>query len=53
MLIKDSMASHRQRTAATKRSIWVDGGGGPHGVVVFGANLHDARLLGLLLEGVV
>ena len=39
--------------AASKRSILVDGSGGPLSVVVAGANVHDANLLAMTLEKVV
>lgn len=39
--------------AGSKRSILVDGGGGPLSAVVAGANVHDTKLLALTLEGIV
>ena len=37
----------------TKRSLIVDGEGGPLGVVVAGANVHDAKLLEATIEAMV
>ncbi len=37
----------------SKRSVLVDGSGGPLNVVVYGANVHDTKLLELTLESVV
>jgi putative transposase len=37
----------------TKRSVLVDGGGGPLSVVLAGANVNDFKLLRATLEGVV
>jgi putative transposase len=37
----------------TKRSILVDGGGGPLSVVVAGANVHDTKLLQATIEAIV
>ena len=39
--------------AGSKRSVLVDGRGGPLSVVVAGANVHDTKLLALTLESVV
>ena len=39
--------------AGSKRSVLVDGSGGPVSVVVAGANVHDTRLLRQTLENVV
>ena len=39
--------------AGNKRSILVDGSGGPLSVVVAGANVHDTKLLAMTLESVV
>ena len=39
--------------AGSKRSVLVDGSGGPLSVVVSGANVHDTKLLELTLESVV
>ncbi len=39
--------------AGSKKSILVDGGGGPLSVVVAGANVHDTKLLRLTLESIV
>jgi putative transposase len=39
--------------AGSKRSILVEGGGGPLSVVVAGANVHDTKLLRATLEAVV
>jgi putative transposase len=39
--------------AGTKKSILVEGGGGPLSLVVAGANVHDTRRLGATLEAVV
>ena len=39
--------------AGSKRSVLVDGGGGPLSVVVAGANVHDTKLLAITLESVV
>lgn len=39
--------------AGTKRSILVDGDGGPLSVVVAGANVNDFKLLGATIEAVV
>ena len=39
--------------AGSKKSILVDGGGGPLSAVVAGANVHDTRLLRLTLESIV
>ena len=37
----------------TKRSLLVEGSGGPLGAVIAGANVHDAKLLQATLEAVV
>jgi putative transposase len=37
----------------TKRSLLVEGQGGPLGLVIAGANVHDAKLLRATLEAVV
>jgi putative transposase len=37
----------------TKQSLWVEGDGGPLGVVVAGANIPDMRLLEATLEAIV
>ena len=39
--------------AGSKKSILVDGGGGPLSAVVAGANVHDTKLLRLTLESIV
>ena len=39
--------------AGSKRSILVDGGGGPLSVVVAGANVHDTKLLAMTLNSIV
>ena len=39
--------------AGSKRSILVDGGGGPLSVVVAGANVHDTKLLAITLDSIV
>ena len=39
--------------AGTKRSLLVDGEGGPLGIVVAGANVHDAKLLEATLDAIV
>ena len=39
--------------AGSKRSILVDGGGGPLSVVVAGANVHDTKLLDMTLNSIV
>ena len=39
--------------AGSKRSILVDGAGGPLSAVVAGANVHDTKLLALTLESIV
>ncbi len=39
--------------AGSKRSVLVDGGGGPLSMVVAGANVHDTNLPAMTLEGVV
>ena len=39
--------------AGSKRSILVDGGGGPLSVVVAGANVHDTKLLAMTLDSIV
>ena len=39
--------------AGSKRSVLVDGSGGPLSVVVAGANVHDTKLLALTLESIV
>ena len=39
--------------AGSKRSILVDAGGGPLGVVVAGANIHDTKLLAIALDSIV
>lgn len=39
--------------AGTKRSLLVEGQGGPLSVVIAGANVHDTRLLGATLEAIV
>ena len=39
--------------AGSKRSVLVDGSGGPLSVVVAGANVHDTKLLALTLEAIV
>ena len=39
--------------AGSKRSVLVDGSGGPLSVVVAGANVHDTRLLAPTLESIV
>ena len=39
--------------AGSKRSILVDGDGGPLSAVVAGANIHDTKLLALTLESIV
>ena len=39
--------------AGSKKSILVDGAGGPLSVVVAGANVHDTKLLALTLESIV
>ena len=39
--------------AGSKRSVLVDGSGGPLSVVVAGANVHDTKLLAMTLESVV
>ena len=39
--------------AGSKRSILVDGNGGPLSAVVAGANVHDTKLLALTLESIV
>ena len=37
----------------TKKSLVTDGDGGPLGVVIAGANVHDCKLLGETIEAVV
>ena len=37
----------------SKRSLLVDGGGGPLSVVVAGANVHDTKLLAMTLDSIV
>ena len=39
--------------AGTKRSLLVDGEGGPLSIVVAGANVHDAKLLEATLDAIV
>ena len=39
--------------AGSKKSVLVDGAGGPLSVVVAGANVHDTKLLALTLESIV
>ena len=39
--------------AGSKRSLLVDGSGGPLSVVVAGANVHDTKLLALTLDSIV
>ena len=39
--------------AGSKKSILVDGGGGPLSAVVAGANVHDTKLLRMTLESIV
>ena len=39
--------------AGTKRSLLVDGDGGPLSIVVAGANVHDAKLLEATLDAIV
>ena len=39
--------------AGSKRSVLVDGGGGPLSVVVAGANVHDTKLLAITLDSIV
>ena len=39
--------------AGSKRSVLVDGSGGPLSVVVAGANVHDTKTLALTLESIV
>ena len=39
--------------AGSKRSLLVDGNGGPLSVVAAGANVHDTKLLSMTWEGVV
>ena len=39
--------------AGSKRSVLVDGNGGPLSVMVAGANVHDTKLLELTLESIV
>ena len=39
--------------AGRKRSLLVDGGGGPLILVVAGANVHDTKLLALTLDSIV
>jgi len=39
--------------AGTKRSLWVEGRGGPLSVVIAGANVHDTKLLESTLEAIV
>ena len=39
--------------AGSKRSILVDGGGGPLSLVVAGANVHDTKLLAITLDSIV
>jgi putative transposase len=37
----------------TKRSVLVDGEGGPLGVVIAGANVHDTKLLDVTIESII
>ena len=39
--------------AGSKRSLLVDGGGGPLSLVVAGANVHDTKLLAITPESIV
>ena len=39
--------------AGSKRSVLVDGAGGPLSLVVAGANVHDTKLLALTLDSIV
>ena len=39
--------------AGSKRSVLVDGAGGPLSLVVSGANVHDTKLLAMTLDSVV